>query len=67
MRRARRWIAINWFWLCAGIILTIVFTRYEFGARGSFEIGGEWLTVPLMLIAGKIVRRVRHELRICHE
>lgn len=55
LRRANRWIAIRWAWLCAGIILTILLSRYEFYIRGSFQIGGEWLITPMLLVFRKAV------------
>lgn len=69
MRKLRRWIAINWLWLCVGIILTIIATRTEYGIRGRFEAGGEWLIPVMTVLAGKVIRkmvRLHREDRRCN-
>lgn len=59
MEHISRWVAKDWFWLCVGIILTIIATRAEYGLRGGLEIGAEWLIIPVSVAVGRVLRAIK--------
>lgn len=63
MRNIKIYISRNWLWITAGLILTEVFTKMAYAERGYVAYGGEWLTLPLVLILVKVSRSVGNILR----
>lgn len=58
MRRIKRYIARNKIWIAAGLVLTWTFVKMAYAERGYVAYGGEWLTLPLILMAVEMVRNV---------
>ena len=58
MRNAKRYIARNWLCITAGLILTEVFVKKAYAERGYVAYGGEWLTLPLVLMLVEVSRCV---------
>lgn len=54
MRAVNRYISRNWMQIIAGLILTGVFVKAAYAERGHVAYGGEWLTLPLILMARSI-------------
>ena len=50
MRKVKRYISRNWFWIVAGLILTELAVKVAYAERGYVAYGGEWLTLPLILM-----------------
>lgn len=63
MRRFKRYISRNWFWIVVGLILTKVAVEMAYTERGYIAYGGEWLTLPLVLMAAEMARNVGDILR----
>lgn len=59
MRGIKRYISRNWIWIVIGMILTEVFVEMAYKKRGYWAFGGEWLTLPLILMVMETVRNVR--------
>lgn len=55
MKRLERCITRNWLWLTAGFILTRKAVDYCYQQRGGFQIGGEWLITPAILMAAYLI------------
>ena len=58
MRGIKRYIARNKIWIAVGLALTWAFVKMAYAERGYVAYGGEWLTLPLILMAGGIARNV---------
>lgn len=58
MRKIRRFIIRNWFWLVVGIVLTRKAVEYAYIERGYAAFGGEWFVCPIILIAVHLVREM---------
>lgn len=58
MRKTKRYISRNWLWIIAGLILTEVFVKMAYEERGYVAYGGEWLTLPLVLMLAEVSRCV---------
>lgn len=58
MRKTKRYISRNWLWIIAGLILTEVFVKMAYAERGYVAYGGEWMTLPLVLMLAEVSRRV---------
>ncbi len=56
MRGIRRYISKNWIWIVTGLILTAVFVEVAYTDRGYLAYGGEWLTLPLILMLVEMIR-----------
>lgn len=63
MRAVKRYISINWFWIVVGLILTEVAVKAAYAERGYVAYGGEWLTLPLVLMLAEMARNVGDALR----
>ena len=51
MRKIKRYIIRNWFWIVLGLVLTRKAMEYCYRQRGGFRIGGEFLILPVILMA----------------
>lgn len=51
MRKIRRYIIKNWFWIVLGLVLTRKAMEYCYRQRGSFQVGGEFFILPVILMA----------------
>ena len=58
MRNVKIYISRNWLWIVAGLILTEVFVKMAYAERGYVAYGGEWLTLPLVLMLVEVSRRM---------
>lgn len=58
MKSVKRYISRNWLWIVAGLILTEVAVKSAYATRGHLAYGGEWLTLPLILMLAEAVRCV---------
>lgn len=58
MRKVKRYISRNWLLIIVGLILTEVFVKMAYVERGYVAYGGEWLTLPLVLILAEVSRSV---------
>lgn len=63
MRSIKRYISRNWFWIIVGLILTEVAVKAACAERGYVAYGGEWLTLPLVLMLVETARNVADVLR----
>ncbi len=54
----REYFRKNWYWICLGITLTPPAVQYTYTERGYAAFGGEWLILPLILMAVEMVRNV---------
>lgn len=63
MRAVKRYISRNWFWIVAGLILTEVAVKAAYAERGYIAYGGEWLTLPLVLMLVEMARNIGDILR----
>ena len=50
MRKVKMYVSRNWLWIVVGLILTEVFVKMAYAERGYVAYGGEWLTLPLVLM-----------------
>lgn len=62
-RKIKRFISKNWLWITVGLILTEVFAKMAYAERGYMAFGGEYLTLPILLMlvemsrnAGSLIR-----------
>lgn len=58
MREVKRYISRNWLWIVAGLVLTEVFVKMAYAERGYIAYGGEWLTLPLILLMVGMAREM---------
>lgn len=58
MRGIKRYISRNWLWIVVGLMLTEVFVKMAYVERGYVAYGGEWLTLPLVLMLVQVSRCV---------
>lgn len=62
MKKLEKYIVRNWIWLVIGLILTRKAVEYAYAERGYVTFGGEWLVLPVILLAVHMVREVRRDL-----
>lgn len=62
MKKMEKFIVRNWLWLAAGCILTRKAVEAAYTERGYVAFGGEWLVLPVLLLAVYIVRIVKNEI-----
>lgn len=55
----RKYLRKNWRWICLGIALTPPAVQYAYAERGYAAFGGEWLVLPVILLAVEMIREVR--------
>lgn len=53
-----KYLKKNRYWICLGITLTPPAVQYTYTERGYAAFGGEWLILPLILMAVEMVRNV---------
>jgi len=58
MKSVKRYISRNWLWIVAGQILTEVVVKSAYATRSYLAYGGEWLTLPLILMLAEVARCV---------
>ena len=58
----KKYIAKFWFFLIIGILLTRYEVERMYEVRGGFYIGGEWLTVPLIILVTVFVPQMVREM-----
>lgn len=69
----KRYISKRWFLIVAGLVLTEIFVRMAYAERGYVAYGGEWLTLPIILIGREVLDRFidsvkcLFEMEVAHE
>ena len=58
MRKVKMYVSRNWLCIVVGLILTEVFVKMAYAERGYVAYGGEWLTLPLVLMLVEVSRCV---------
>lgn len=58
MRRMAEWFYRNWIWIVVGFVLQGLAIRAAYLERGYKAYGGEYLVLPIVLIAVLGVRQV---------
>lgn len=58
MKNVKAYISRNWLWIIAGLLLTVVSVRMAYAERGYIAYGGEYLTLPLVLMIVEVFRSV---------
>ena len=58
MKGIKRYISKNWIWIITGLIFTGDFANVAYAERGYLAYGGEWLTLPLILMLVEMARNV---------
>ena len=58
MKKVKMYVSRNWLWIVVGLILTEVFVKMAYAERGYVAYGGEWLTLPLVLMLVEVSRCV---------
>lgn len=56
MKEVKGYISKNWFWIAAGLVFTAISAKEAYEQRGYLAYGGEWLTLPLILMAVGMAR-----------
>ncbi len=64
MRTLKRYISRNWFLIVVGLILTEIFVRMAYAERGYAAFGGEWLTLPIILLGSEVVKEFIASVRV---
>ena len=62
MEKMEKYIAQNWIWLVAGLILTRKAVEFAYAERGYVAFGGEWLVLPVMMLLVHLAGNVRSRL-----
>ena len=58
MKALERFIIRNWFWITLGCVLQRKAIEMAFLERGYKAVGGEWLVLPLVLMAVELSRGI---------
>lgn len=58
MKSVKRYISKKWLWIVTGLMLTEVEVKSAYTTRGYLSYGGEWLTLPLILMLAEVARCV---------
>ena len=58
MKGIKRYISKNWICIITGLIFTGVLANVAYAERGYLAYGGEWLTLPLILMLVEMARNV---------
>ena len=64
MRALKGYISRNWFLIVTGLILTERFVRMAYAERGYAAFGGEWLTLPIILLGKEVAKGFLGSIRI---
>lgn len=67
MKAVKRYIERNWLWIATGILLTGVSVKLAYAERGYVAYGGEWLTLPLLLMLVEMARNATDIIRFLFE
>lgn len=67
MREIKIYVSRNWFWIVAGLFLTEIAVRAAYEERECLQYGGEWFTLPLILMLVEIARNVGDSIRFLFE
>ncbi len=63
MGKLRKYLSGNWFWIVIGLILTEEAVKVTYIERNYIAYGGEWLVLPLMLMAVELVKDICNAVR----
>lgn len=58
MKALERFIIRNWFWIALGCVLQRKAIEMAFLERGYRAVGGEWLVLPVVLMAVELGRNI---------
>lgn len=64
MKNLMRYIAENWYWILIGIAGTRLSVEAAYVERGGFAVGGEWLVLPMVLLAVELYRGFRYHFMV---
>ncbi len=56
MKEVKGYILKNWFWIAAGLMLTEISAKEAYEQRGYLAYGGEWFSLPFVLMAVGMAR-----------
>lgn len=59
IKRIKGYIAKNWLWISVGLVLTGISVEMAYAERGYIACGGEWLTLPLVLMLVDTARTMK--------
>lgn len=63
MKQLEQYISRNWLWIIVDLVLTVISVRLAYAERGYVAYGGEYLTLPLVLMEVEVVQKVVSEAR----
>lgn len=58
----KKYLTKNWRLILAGIVLTAFAVPHTYKTRGYFAIGGEWLILPVILMAAYLAKAVMRDI-----
>lgn len=58
MGAVKEYLLKNWFWIAVGIVFTKLAIKAAYIERGYLAYGGEWLVLPLLLMAAGLARDI---------
>lgn len=56
MKKVKRYILENWYWIVLGLVLTRKGIECAYIERGYRAVGGEWMILPILLILVYLVK-----------
>ncbi len=61
--KRKGYLSRNWMWIIAGFILTWMSVEMSYAERGYMALGGEWLALPMVLMAVEVARDISELIR----
>lgn len=58
MKKIRRFILRNWFWIALGCVLQRKAIEMAYLERGYKAVGGEWLVLPIVVMLAVLSRNI---------
>ncbi len=59
----KMWVIKNWILVSSGLLLTARFVNIAYEERGYVAYGGEWLTLPIMIMIKLLIHDFAKEIR----
>lgn len=59
----KAWLVKNWILVSSGLILTARLVKVAYEKRGYVAFGGEWLTLPIMIMIKLLIHDFVKEIR----
>lgn len=57
-----KFVVKNWMILTVGFLLTALFVRMAYNERGFIAFGSEWLAIPFLFVARKLIQDIGKEM-----